>query len=159
VARPHFLQGLWLANARTGQAGLDHIACKEADKLFCNQEFEQASLEYKECLVINKDGNNSNQVDGLNAGGRLHAVLHCDLAACLMAQSLFQEAVEECTNALHIHSHYMKAILRRARCYDQMHQCMESISEYCLWHESGGKAIGNFAQCRLYLWWPKRCEG
>jgi tetratricopeptide (TPR) repeat protein len=75
----------------------------------------------------------SDSIDGLNAGGRLHAVLHCNRAACLMALRRFNGAVDECTNALKIHSRYMKAILRRARCYTRLQRTQEAISEYKRW--------------------------
>jgi tetratricopeptide (TPR) repeat protein len=123
----------WLGRERAKLA-LTKSRREEADELFRSQAFELASQKYTECLVIDRDGNGGNDpVDGLNAGGRLHAVLHCNLAACLMARGLHKEAVEECTNALRIHGRYMKAILRRARCYSRLQQSIESISEYRRW--------------------------
>jgi tetratricopeptide (TPR) repeat protein len=83
-------------------------------------------------MKIDSDGK-SGTVHNLNAGGRLHAILHCNRAACLMALRRFHGAVDECTNALKIHSRYMKAILRRARCYTRLQQTQESIVDYQRW--------------------------
>jgi tetratricopeptide (TPR) repeat protein len=121
----------WLSNERDK---LDRT--KEGrelgDELFRLQDFEKAAAKYSECMKIDSDGK-SGTVDNLNAGGRLHAVLHCNRAACLMALRLFHGAVDECTNALKIHSRYMKAILRRARCYTRLQQTQEAIAEYQRW--------------------------
>lgn len=102
------------------------------DELFRLQDFDKAAAKYAECLMIDSEGI-PDTVDGLNAGGRLHAVLHCNRAACLMALRRFHGAVEECTSALKIHSRYMKAILRRARCYTRLQRPQEAISEYKRW--------------------------
>ena len=102
------------------------------DELFRLQDFEKAATKYGECLLIDGEGS-SDPVDGLNVGGRLHAVLHCNRAACLMALRRFHAAVDECSNALKIHSRYMKAILRRARCYTRLSRTEEAISEYKRW--------------------------
>eukprot|EP00979_Chaetoceros_neogracilis_P011885 scaffold3030_cov176-Chaetoceros_neogracile.AAC.2 len=66
-------------------------------------------------------------------GGRLHAVLFCNRAACLMALKKYEEATKECTAALKIEKCYMKAILRRARCYNRLERYEESIAEYNRW--------------------------
>jgi hypothetical protein len=69
--------------------------------------------------------------------------------SCLIALGLHKEAGEECTNALRIHGRYMKAILRRARCYSRLQQMAES----------GRRPIGNVSQGRLHLSWSARCQG
>lgn len=102
------------------------------DELFRLQAFEKAASKYAECMCIDSMGV-ADTTEGLNAGGRLHAVLHCNRAACLMALRQFHGAVDECTNALKIHSRYMKAILRRARCYTRLQRTQEAISEYQRW--------------------------
>jgi tetratricopeptide (TPR) repeat protein len=96
------------------------------DEFFRLQHFEKAAAKYSECMNIDSDGKSG----AVDAGGRLHAILHCNRAACLMALRLFHGAVDECTNALKIHSRYMKAILRRARCYARLQQTQESIADY-----------------------------
>jgi tetratricopeptide (TPR) repeat protein len=102
------------------------------DELFRLQDFEKAASKYGDCLLIDVEGLQESN-DGLNAGGRLHAVLHCNRAACLMALRRFHGAVDECSYALKIHSRYMKAILRRARCYTRLNRMQEAISEYKRW--------------------------
>ena len=102
--------------------------------LFRAGDFELAAAQYTTCLTIDNEGITEN-VDGSNAGGRLHAVLHCNRAACLMALKRLHEAIEECTYALKIHSRYMKAILRRARCYARLQQLQEGVAEYKRWLE------------------------
>ena len=47
-----------------------------------------------------------------------------------MALKKFDEAVEECDYALKVHHKYMKAVLRRARCYSRLERLEESIAEY-----------------------------
>lgn len=60
----------------------------------------------------------------------LHAILHCNRAACFMAIKKFNEAVSECSAALRIESCYMKAILRRARCYAKRKKFQESMNDF-----------------------------
>lgn len=105
---------------------------ERGDELFRSQDFDLAAAEYASCLKIDSEGLPENH-DGSTAGGRLHAVLHCNRAACLMALRRFNGAVEECSAALKIHSRYMKAILRRARCYTRLQRTQEAISEYKRW--------------------------
>jgi hypothetical protein len=57
--------------------------------------------------------------------------------------------VEEFTNVVRIHGRYMKAILRRARCYSRLQQMAESVK----------RPIGIVSQCRLHLSWSARCQG
>ena len=104
---------------------------EEGDEYFRKQDFEKAAQKYEECLRV--DSGNAAGSDGNNAGGRLHAVLHCNRAACLMALRRFNGAVSDCTSALKIHTRYMKAILRRARCYGRLNRKLEAICEYQRW--------------------------
>jgi tetratricopeptide (TPR) repeat protein len=105
---------------------------ERGDELFRISDFDLAAAQYTQCLKIDGEGL-PEATDGMNAGGRLHAVLHCNRAACLMALRRFHGAVEECTSALKIHPRYMKAILRRARCYTRLQRPQEAISEYKRW--------------------------
>ena len=105
---------------------------EKGDELFRSQDFDLAASEYASCLKIDAEGA-PDAPDGATAGGRLHAVLHCNRAACLMALRRFNGAVEECTSALKIHARYMKAILRRARCYSRLQRTQEAIAEYRRW--------------------------
>jgi len=105
---------------------------EKGDTLFRNGDYERAAEKYALCLTIDNDGSsyNHNALENEDAGGRLHAVLHCNRAACLMALKKYREAVKECTAALRIHTHYMKAMLRRGRCFARIRQYQEAIAEY-----------------------------
>jgi len=100
---------------------------EKGDTLFRNGDYERAAEKYALCLTIDNDGSTPENED---SGGRLHAVLHCNRAACLMALKKYREAVKECTAALRIHTHYMKAMLRRGRCFARIRQYQEAIAEY-----------------------------
>jgi tetratricopeptide (TPR) repeat protein len=102
------------------------------DELFRNGNFEQAASKYAACIKIDSEGT-AGTIDGSSAGGRLHAVLYCNRAACLMAMKRFHEAATECTSALRIHPGYMKALLRRARCYGKLDRHEEAIAEFKRW--------------------------
>ena len=105
---------------------------ERGDELFRLGDFDLACAQYGSCLLIDSEDSLSSPGDG-TAGGRLHAVLHCNRAACLMAVRRFHEAIEECTAALRIHSRYMKAMLRRSRCYTRLNRYQEAVSEYERW--------------------------
>lgn len=105
---------------------------EKGDDLFGRSLFDQANFKYGTCLGIDSEGI-PNAMEGANAGGRLHAVLHCNRAACLMAMNKYHDAVTECTAALRIHPRYMKALLRRARCYGKLDRHEEAIAEFKNW--------------------------
>ena len=107
----------------------------KGDVSFAQGDFELAFAQYGYCLAIDAEGTRDYDVDGSTAGGRLHAVLHCNRAACLMALHRYQEALVQCTYAIRIHSHYMKALQRRARCYAKLARFDEAINEYQSWIE------------------------
>jgi tetratricopeptide (TPR) repeat protein len=112
---------------------------ERGDELFRNGDFDRATAQYAACLTIDSEGC-TDEIDGSSAGGRLHAVLHCNRAACLMALRRFHEALTECTAALRIHSRYMKAMLRRGRCYSRLDRYEEAIAEYKRWLEMAREA-------------------
>jgi tetratricopeptide (TPR) repeat protein len=106
---------------------------EKGDEFYQYAQYDKAAEKYAACLLIDFEG--SQFSDGVGAGGRLHAVLHCNRAACLMALKRYHEALTECTAALRIHSRYMKAILRRARCYSRLERYEEATDEYARWLE------------------------
>ncbi|KAL7498321.1 hypothetical protein ACHAWT_007649 [Skeletonema menzelii] len=122
----------WLSNERDKLRKT--MSWKEkGDGLFRKASYEKAAEKYGSCLTIDSDSTapydpQSSEID--DAGGRLHAVLHCNRAACLMALKKYREAVKECTAALRIHTHYMKAMLRRGRCFARIRQYQEAVAEY-----------------------------
>jgi tetratricopeptide (TPR) repeat protein len=121
----------WLSMERTKLSRTKH-GRERGDELFRNGAFDRAAREYSVVLIVDSEGSQTS-IHGTNAGGRLHAVLHCNRAACFMALRKFPEALEECSGALRIHARYMKAMLRRSRCYVRIHRYQEAISEYKRW--------------------------
>eukprot|EP00934_Nitzschia_sp_Nitz4_P001247 Nitzschia sp. Nitz4//scaffold177_size45885//5509//9573//NITZ4_007202-RA/size45885-processed-gene-0.46-mRNA-1//-1//CDS//3329539046//1247//frame0 len=115
---------------------------ERGDELFRQGRFGDASTQYAACLNIDADGTNDFGA-GKNAGGRFHAVIHCNRAACLMAEKKFAEAITECTAALRIHPRYMKALLRRARCYSRLDRLDEAANEFKQWLEYANEAKKN----------------
>jgi len=113
-------------------------ARERGDELFRIGDFKAAATKYASCLKIDSEG--SIDIDSFSAGGRLHAVLHCNRAACFMALKSFHEAVTECTAALRIHPRYMKALLRRARCYSRLNRLEESLVELNRWLDMANQA-------------------
>jgi len=102
----------------------------KGDTAFGRQDYIGAADFYGQVLAIDAEGEANLPGDNTTAGGRLHAVLYCNRAACFMQVDKYHDAIKECSAALRIHSHYMKAILRRARCYAKLERYQESISEY-----------------------------
>ncbi|GKY99285.1 hypothetical protein MPSEU_000883600 [Mayamaea pseudoterrestris] len=111
------------------------------DKLFRLQDYDLAAKEYGKCLAI--DGEDLTSPSLRTAGGRLHAVLYCNRAACFMALHRYNDALDECAAALRIHPRYMKALLRRARCYSRLSRCEEAIREYEKWRELAAEGKSN----------------
>lgn len=105
------------------------------DSFYREGNYEMAANRYASVLKLDLDGTKYSQPtwETNTMGGRLHAVLHCNRAACLMALKKYEEAAKECTAALKIHKCYMKAILRRSRCYNRLERYDESIAEYNRW--------------------------
>lgn len=98
---------------------------------------------YGECLSI--DGN-SDQSNGSilkqassypvacaranAAGGKLHAVLHSNRAACFSSMGRNDDAIKESSHAIEIHSMYTRALLRRARCYGKLGQIDKARADF-----------------------------
>ncbi|OEU08800.1 hypothetical protein FRACYDRAFT_264420 [Fragilariopsis cylindrus CCMP1102] len=106
------------------------------DNFFQKAEYEKAGKKYAACLLIDSAGSNHQFTGKSNcAGGRLHAILHCNRAACFMAMKNFSAALVECTAALRIYPRYLKAILRRARCNSRLDRIREAESDFKRWLE------------------------
>jgi tetratricopeptide (TPR) repeat protein len=106
------------------------------DSFYRDGKYEEAASCYARVMMIDSEigaYSNSNVCEMDTMGGRLHAVLFCNRAACLIGLKRYNEAAKECTAALKIEKSYMKAILRRARCYNRLERYEESISEYNRW--------------------------
>ena len=103
----------------------------KGDSLFREANYDGAAQKYSDCMTIDAEGPHMSNADsGENAGGRLHAVLFCNRAAAYMAIVKYREAINDCSAALNIHNRYMKALLRRSRCYVRMNRLDEGIAEY-----------------------------
>jgi tetratricopeptide (TPR) repeat protein len=100
----------------------------KGDALFRTGDYKGAIDHYTLCLKV--DSENSATANEGEAGGRLHAVLHCNRAAAYMALLKYRDAIADCSAALHIHSQYMKALLRRSRCYVRLNRFDEAQAEY-----------------------------
>jgi len=116
---------------------------EEADSLFKKSYYDRAVLLYGQCLVI--DGEDERRERSIlrnssswsvpspaanPAGGRLHAILHFNRSACFYALGRQEDAIKEATYAIEIHSTYMKAILRRAKCYAKIGQREKALVDY-----------------------------
>eukprot|EP00535_Pseudo-nitzschia_heimii_P009441 CAMPEP_0197182448 /NCGR_PEP_ID=MMETSP1423-20130617/6397_1 /TAXON_ID=476441 /ORGANISM="Pseudo-nitzschia heimii, Strain UNC1101" /LENGTH=1310 /DNA_ID=CAMNT_0042632869 /DNA_START=73 /DNA_END=4005 /DNA_ORIENTATION=- len=119
---------LWLSAEREKLKRTENSRGK-ADTMFSNADYENAARKYAECLAIDSDGQSS------CAGGRLHAILHCNRAACFMALKRYRDALNECTAALRIYPRYLKALLRRARCYSRLNRTSDGKHDYKHWLE------------------------
>ena len=116
---------------------------EEGDALFRDGCHEQALALYGECLAIDgdSDGGNSSILRQASSwpvackkanasGGKLHAVLHSNRAACFSSMGRNEDAIKESSHAIEIHSMYTRAILRRARCYVKTGQEDQAKTDY-----------------------------
>ncbi|CAB9529616.1 Translocation protein SEC63 homolog [Seminavis robusta] len=123
--------------------------CRDrGDELFNNQDHTLAAAQYARCLKIDAEGERDG---GDSGGGRLHAVLHCNRAACFMALNNFEEAVQECTAALRVHNRYMKAILRRARCHARLNRLEEAVADCERYLELVNEAKSSPNSCAAFI--------
>lgn len=76
------------------------VATKDrGDANFKNGDYRLAAINYSHCLGIDAD---IGAMPNNTAGGRLHAVLFCNRAACYMALQKYRDASNDCTSALAI---------------------------------------------------------
>ncbi len=123
----------WLPSERD-KLGRTAAGKDRGDSLYRNAFYDLAAAQYTSCLTIDGEGFSAASLGEVsNAGGRLHAILHCNRAACHFANKKYHDAVTDCTSALRIHSNYMKAMLRRCRCYARLERYDEAIVECNRW--------------------------
>jgi len=119
---------------------------EEGDLLFRDAYYDRAVALYGECLDIDKgsadfDGSSNSilrqssswpvaRSHANDAGGKLHAVLHSNRAACFASMGRYEDAVKESSHAIEIHSMYTKAILRRARCHAKLGQDEKAKADF-----------------------------
>ena len=118
----------WVAAERQ-KLQLTSAEREAGDNMFANGEYEKAAVKYSQVLLIDSDGIQN------CAGGRLHAILHCNRAACLMQLKRYRDGIKECTAALRIYPRYLKALSRRARCNSRLEQNREAERDFKHWLE------------------------
>ena len=121
---------LWLRTERD-KLRRTITAKEKGDNFFRQGLYDRAAGRYASCLTIDDEGESPTFSE--KVGGKLHAVLHCNRAACFMALRKFNEAIRECCAALDIESRYMKAILRRARCQARRGKYQEAMNDFKSW--------------------------
>ncbi|KAL7000552.1 hypothetical protein U1Q18_001703 [Sarracenia purpurea var. burkii] len=82
--------------------------------LFYSGKYAEASMAYGEGLKY--DLSNS--------------VLYCNRAVCWSKLGLWEQSVEDCNQALKIHPHYTKALLRRAVSNAKLERWVEAVRDY-----------------------------
>lgn len=88
----------WLATERDRLRRT--VATKDrGDTNFKNGDYRIAAINYTHCLSIDAE---VGSLPNHTSGGRLHAVLFCNRAACYMAMRKYQDASNDCTSALAI---------------------------------------------------------
>lgn len=91
---------------------------EEGNEAFKSGNFTQAYTLYSEALSI----------DPLNKV--TNAKLHFNRATVASKLGRLNEAVSECTSALELDENYMKALLRRAKCYLDLGQYDDAVYDY-----------------------------
>mmetsp|Transcript_14046 Transcript_14046/g.30229 ORF Transcript_14046/g.30229 Transcript_14046/m.30229 type:complete len:936 (+) Transcript_14046:118-2925(+) len=115
---------------------------EEGDALFRDGYFDRAAQMYGECLTVDESPNGNSATNngatgatrsGVDSGGKIHAVLHSNRAACFSSLGRYRDAIAESTYAIDIHSMYMKAILRRARCFVKVKDISRAQADFNRW--------------------------
>ncbi|KAH9489932.1 cytochrome c oxidase subunit 1 [Bulinus truncatus] len=58
------------------------------------------------------------------------SIMFANRAACYMKKELISEAIKDSTEAVELHPHYLKAILRRAELYEKTEKLDEALQDY-----------------------------
>lgn len=121
---------------------IDEDALKDAEKLFSEtelQERHQQSTEMK--LKGNDEFKNGNYMDSLKtytealrlcplSETQTRSILYGNRAASKMKIDRIESAIDDCTKAIELDKDYMKAILRRAKLYEQSDKLDESLEDF-----------------------------
>jgi len=119
-----------------------------AAALYKRGDYGAAHRNFTKCLEMDMDSSASqtkNSFSPGDAGGRIHAVLFCNRAACLMQLGRFAEALKDCTSALKINDRYLKALLRRARCYASLDMKEKALRDFKSWMHSTTAGAGVYS--------------
>ncbi|PRW59699.1 Tetratricopeptide repeat 1 [Chlorella sorokiniana] len=100
------------AGAAAGPAGQESLAQLKSDgnSHFAKKEYDAALTAYDKALGM------------VPADAADAALLHSNKAACHMMQKRYKEAVTECSAALEGQPNFFKALVRRAKAYEQLGQ-------------------------------------
>ncbi|KAH3787028.1 tetratricopeptide repeat protein 1-like isoform X2 [Dreissena polymorpha] len=61
---------------------------------------------------------------------RDRAILYSNKAACKMRLEMYEECIRDCTKAIELHPHYLKAVMRRAEIYEKLDKLDEALADY-----------------------------
>ncbi|KAL0725445.1 hypothetical protein Bca4012_040044 [Brassica carinata] len=84
------------------------------NKLFSSGRYSEASVAYGDGLKF----------DGFNS------VLYCNRAACWFKLGMWDQSVDDCSQALSIQPSYTKALLRRAASYGKLRRWDDAVRDY-----------------------------
>ncbi|XP_017856061.1 PREDICTED: tetratricopeptide repeat protein 1 [Drosophila arizonae] len=111
----------------------------EGNELFKNDEPERAIVVYTEALNICPSVNSKER-----------AVLFCNRAAAKMKLEANKAAISDCTQAIELNPVYVRALLRRAKLYEQDERPDEALTDYKRVYEiDPGQPEAREAQIRL----------
>ncbi|EIE21525.1 hypothetical protein COCSUDRAFT_66932 [Coccomyxa subellipsoidea C-169] len=108
------------ANSNEAEAGSPEMLKlkDEGNRLFGRKEYQKALEAYDRALKVA----NVETKDDI-------ALLHSNKAACYMMFQRYKEAVNECSSALDAVPAYHKALVRRAKAYEQMGHFKQALSD------------------------------
>lgn len=91
---------------------------EEGNEAFKMGRWQQALALYNEALTIDKNNRTVN------------AKLHFNKATVCAKLNMLNETAEACTAALELDENYVKALLRRAKCYTELGEYEEAVKDY-----------------------------
>ncbi|CAG2229119.1 Tetratricopeptide repeat protein 1 [Mytilus edulis] len=58
------------------------------------------------------------------------SIMYSNRAACKLHMEKYDEAIKDCSKAIDLHPHYLKAVLRRAELYEKVEKLEEALADY-----------------------------
>ena len=101
----------------------------EGNDFFKKRKWAEAITKYSDCLTIDPQNYLFN------------AKLLCNRAACLTYLRKYQEAINDCTQAIQYQKDYVKAYMRRAQCYKSI-GTVEALEEALRDYQQAQKMLG-----------------
>ncbi|KNC87801.1 hypothetical protein SARC_00058 [Sphaeroforma arctica JP610] len=90
----------------------------EGNIFFKMKEYDSAINLYTECI------------ESCPAGDSRVAVYFCNRAACYLALEEYNDAVDDCTEALSLNKEYVKALVRRAQGYEKQDKLEDALEDF-----------------------------